>query len=60
MLSKLYLAVGTLVLALYVVAAWNGWEMGNPRREVLPAGVRNAPGGYRSFHFWRSGYRGGK
>jgi len=27
---------------------------------VLPADVRNSPGGYRSFHFWHSGYHGGK
>ena len=60
MLSKLYLALGTTVLLFYVVAAWNGWEIGNPERQTLPADVRNAPGGYRSFHFWHSGYRGGK
>jgi hypothetical protein len=60
MLSKLYLALGTGVLLLYGFAAWSGWELSTSPRQVLPADVRNAPGGYRSFHFWHSGYRGGK
>jgi hypothetical protein len=29
-------------------------------REVLPPEARTAQGGYRSFHFWHSGYSGGK
>jgi hypothetical protein len=60
MLSKLYLVVGVCVLLLYAAAAWNGWELSNPHREFLPADVRSSPGGYRSFHFWHSGYHGGK
>lgn len=60
MLSKIYLALGVGLLALFVAATWSGWEIGNPQRQVLPANVRNSPGGYRSFHFWHSGYRGGK
>ena len=60
MLSKLYLVLGIGVLALYGLAAWSGWEIGNSQRQVLPPDVRNSPGGYRSFHFWHSGYRGGK
>ena len=27
---------------------------------VIPASVRSSPGGYRSYHFWHSGYAGGK
>ncbi len=60
MLSKIYLLLGTGVLLLYGVAAWSGWELSTSSRQVLPADVRNSPGGYRSFHFWHSGYRGGK
>ncbi len=60
MLSKLYMVLGTGALMLYSVAAWSGWEMGSPTRQQLPPDVRNSPGGYRSFHFWHSGYRGGK
>jgi hypothetical protein len=58
--SKIYLLLGAGVLLLYGVAAWSGWELSTSQRQVLPADVRNSPGGYRSFHFWHSGYRGGK
>ena len=27
---------------------------------TVPASVRSSPGGYRSFHFWHSGFSGGK
>ncbi|HEX8283847.1 MAG TPA: hypothetical protein VF588_10855 [Pyrinomonadaceae bacterium] len=60
MLSKLYLLLGTGVLLLYAFAAWSGWELSTSPRQKLPADVRNSPGGYRSFHFWHSGYHGGK
>ena len=60
MLSKLYLALGACVLLLYAAAAWSGWELTTSPRQTLPADVRNSPGGYRSFHFWHSGYHGGK
>jgi hypothetical protein len=52
--------VGGGLLLLYVFAAWSGWEVTTSPRQVLPADVRNSPGGYRSFHFWHSGYHGGK
>jgi hypothetical protein len=60
MMSKLYLLLGGGLLLLYVGAAWSGWELSTATRQTLPADVRNSPGGYRSFHFWHSGYRGGK
>jgi hypothetical protein len=60
MLSKLYLVLGAGLLLGYAVAAWAGWELSLAPRQQLPPDVRNSPGGYRSFHFWHSGYRGGK
>ncbi len=60
MLSKLYLVLGVGVLLLYLLVTWSGRELTLARRQTLPADVRNSPGGYRSFHFWHSGYRGGK
>jgi hypothetical protein len=60
MLSKLYLVLGAALLLLYAAAAWAGWELSLSPRQQLPPDVRNSPGGYRSFHFWHSGYRGGK
>ena len=43
------------VMGMYGVATWRGWEMGGSDRSTLPAGFRQAPGGYRSFHYWRGG-----
>ncbi|MBL8151180.1 MAG: hypothetical protein JNN15_14735 [Blastocatellia bacterium] len=60
MLKKIYLALSIGVLMFYFLAGFFGWEVGTAKREVIPADVRQAPGGYRSFHFWHSGYRGGK
>lgn len=52
-------AVG--LLALYAMAGLRGWELGGPgERRELPSSVRQSPGGYRSFHFWHSGFQGGK
>lgn len=59
MFRKIYLALGMGVVLLYGVAAFQGWELGNPERQVLPPEARSA-GGYRSFHFWHYGFRGGK
>ncbi|HEX8721730.1 MAG TPA: hypothetical protein VF736_13935 [Pyrinomonadaceae bacterium] len=60
MFSKFYLLLGAGVLLLYGAASWGGWELTTASRQTLPADVRNSPGGYRSFHFWHSGYHGGK
>ena len=60
MLSKIYLFLGAGVLLLYVAAALGGWELTTAPRQFIPADVRNSPGGYRSFHFWHSGFHGGK
>jgi hypothetical protein len=60
MLSRLYLVLGVIIIAAYGVIAFTGKEFGDPERQQVPADVRQSPGGYRSFHFWHSGYRGGK
>ncbi len=60
MLSKFYLVIAVLILAGYGYVSLRGIEFGDTERQVVPAGVRESPGGYRSFHFWHSGYRGGK
>jgi hypothetical protein len=60
MLNRIYAGLGIAVLVIYGLASFGGWEFDNPERKVLPAGVRQSPGGYRSFHFWYSGYHGGK
>jgi hypothetical protein len=60
MLQKLYLLTSAGIVGVWLVAALGGSEWGNPPREEIPASVRSAPGGYRSFHFWHAGYHGGK
>ena len=60
MLNKLGLGLGALLILVYAYGAFTGRELGNPAREQIPVDVRQAPGGYRSFHFWHSGYHGGK
>ena len=37
-----------------------GWEFGATERAQIPSSVRSSPGGYRSAHFWHTGYFGGK
>ena len=60
MLTKIYLAIAAVVICVYGASAYKGWEFGNEKRDVVPADVRQSPGGYRSFHFWHSGFHGGK
>jgi len=56
----MYLTIGAIIIAGYGFVAFTGKEFGDPERQRVPADVRQSPGGYRSFHFWHSGYRGGK
>jgi hypothetical protein len=59
-LALTYLAFGVLIDGGYALATFTGWEPGAEPRETIPADVRSSPGGYRSWHFWHSGYQGGK
>jgi hypothetical protein len=49
-----------LVAAGYGGLAYTEYEPGAPAHDEIPASVRSSPGGYRSFHFWHTGYHGGK
>jgi hypothetical protein len=53
-------AFGALITVGYAITAYAEYEPGSPARDEIPASVRSSPGGYRSFHFWHSGYHGGK
>jgi hypothetical protein len=62
-LSRMAIVVGALagvIVAGYAALAYSDFEPGAPQRDEIPASVRSSPGGYRSFHFWHSGYHGGK
>lgn len=60
MLAKGYTVFGACCLILYAATWMFGWEFGHAKSQIVPATVRSSPGGYRSFHFWHSGYHGGK
>lgn len=55
-----YAGLGGLALAVYLAAGVFGWSFGEEDTTVMPASVRQTPGGYRAFHFWHTGYQGGK
>lgn len=54
------IAFSLMVVAGYGTLAYTQRELGEPEREEVPASVRASPGGYRSYHFWHTGYHGGK
>jgi hypothetical protein len=59
-LVKVYgLFAGAVVIG-YLAIGVLGWDVEKSGRERVPPNVRTSPGGYRSFHFWHSGYHGGK
>lgn len=56
-LYKVWIVV---VLGLYAVAGFTGVRLSGAERGRIDPTVRSSPGGYRSFHFWHSGFAGGK
>lgn len=59
-LATVLIVFSTLVVGGYGALAYSQRELGEPDREEVPKSVRASPGGYRSYHFWHSGYHGGK
>jgi hypothetical protein len=55
-----YALFGSAVLVLYVLADVWGFGFDASEKDVLPRSVRQAPGGYRGYALWHSGYQGGK
>jgi hypothetical protein len=54
-MRRVYTAYGLLVIALYGAAAVKGWDLGSGRKGLIPPAARTAPGGYRSYSYWRGG-----
>jgi hypothetical protein len=52
--------IAGLGVGAYAVMAFTGREPAGVERDEVPASVRASPGGYRTYHFWHSGYHGGK
>lgn len=58
---KVYAVIAAVVIGGWIYAGMTGIVLGDSSaHDDLPASVRASPGGYRSFHFWHSGYQGGK
>ena len=60
MFGKLYTIAGGLLIGGFVFAWLTGWDFDRSEKDFVPGSARTSPGGYRSFHFWHSGYSGGK
>jgi hypothetical protein len=50
-----YAAFALMVFVLYGLANWYGWGFSPGQRGLVPPDVRQSPGGYRSYGFWRGG-----
>ncbi|MGI5864446.1 MAG: hypothetical protein ACOX6T_20670 [Myxococcales bacterium] len=59
-MMTLYRIVTIGALALYGAAGLLGWEFSSSTRQPVPKTARSSPGGYRSPHFWHTGFHGGK
>lgn len=54
-MRRAFIAYALGVLGLWSAAAWNGWEPFASKRGFVPQSVRQSPGGYRTFNYWRGG-----
>jgi hypothetical protein len=54
-MRRIFMVWALGVVGLFGMAQAKGWEMGGEKRGLIPSNVRQAPGGYRSFAFWRGG-----
>jgi hypothetical protein len=61
---SLVVAIGTL--STYAASGFYGWGASDVHHEKLPASARIPPGGHvspgspSSYHFWHTGFHGGK
>lgn len=60
LLARIWAGIVVVAVGGYIAAAVMGWDFRTTERDTVPTTVRSAPGGYRSFHFWHSGFHGGK
>jgi hypothetical protein len=54
-MNKAYAGYALAILSLYGLAGWRGLELFADKRGFIPPSVRQAPGGYRSYSYWRGG-----
>jgi hypothetical protein len=60
LLISFYKVVVVAAIGVYAWAGLTGYRRSGAEREKIDPSVRSSPGGYRSFHFWHSGFSGGK
>jgi hypothetical protein len=54
-MKRAYIAYVLGILGLYGMVTVKGWDLASEKRGFIPASVRQSPGGYRSFTYWRGG-----
>ena len=59
-MNRAYLVWALLWIGFLAWAGLTGFQVEAQPVQQLPPDVRQSPGGYRSFHFWHSGWQGGK
>jgi len=55
-----YRAWVVAALSLFAWGSVSGRRTEDPAQQRIDPSVRSSPGGYRSYHFWHSGFSGGK
>ena len=55
-----YRAWVVAALCLFVWGSVSGRRILGPAQQRIDPSIRSSPGGYRSYHFWHSGFSGGK
>ena len=55
-----FAAFCSVVVLAFAALEWRGVATPARERAQIPASVRSSPGGYRSYHFWHTGFHGGK
>ena len=59
-MAWLYRVWVVAALSLFVWGSLSGRRMLSLAHQRIDTSVRSSPGGYRSYHFWHSGFSGGK
>jgi hypothetical protein len=59
-MTNFYKIIVIASLLFYGAAVRAGWDWPSAHHELIPPSVRSSPGGYRSYHFWHTGFQGGK
>ena len=59
-MTWVYRAWVVAALSLFAWGSVSGRRILTQARQRIDPSVRSSPGGYRSYHFWHSGFSGGK